>query len=145
MSADSTTWTGNAMASGSGSTSEAPDESDVPLPFISLEHPTSSAVTTAQGAQTMTAEDAARAGLGQSIDRCVRLLLTSPADEINEFLQDVASILLSEESRTSRMTYLGYHLSDRSKAFLRCRKLGLKAVLLCYLDDFRLLKFESCC
>eukprot|EP00929_Paragymnodinium_shiwhaense_P002518 TRINITY_DN10278_c0_g1_i1.p1 TRINITY_DN10278_c0_g1~~TRINITY_DN10278_c0_g1_i1.p1 ORF type:complete len:242 (-),score=39.26 TRINITY_DN10278_c0_g1_i1:337-1062(-) len=72
-----------------------------------------------------------------SLARCVRILQTSPPAEVQDFLKDVVRVLLGEERGASHMTWVGGRLSDESKAFLQSRKIGMKAVLLCYKEDFR--------
>eukprot|EP00929_Paragymnodinium_shiwhaense_P101664 TRINITY_DN64810_c0_g1_i1.p1 TRINITY_DN64810_c0_g1~~TRINITY_DN64810_c0_g1_i1.p1 ORF type:complete len:156 (-),score=20.45 TRINITY_DN64810_c0_g1_i1:515-982(-) len=114
-----------------------PDPQSIPLPvFVSradvgdhVMHHTQPSPSDDAGSQR---------GHGQSVERCVRILRTSPPQEVHAFLEDVAGVLLQAELRSAKMSTLGGRLCKSSNSFLRMRKLGLKTVLLCFAKDFRL-------
>eukprot|EP00929_Paragymnodinium_shiwhaense_P088418 TRINITY_DN48741_c0_g1_i1.p1 TRINITY_DN48741_c0_g1~~TRINITY_DN48741_c0_g1_i1.p1 ORF type:complete len:103 (+),score=12.43 TRINITY_DN48741_c0_g1_i1:126-434(+) len=65
------------------------------------------------------------------------VLMSSSRTDVHGLLQDLATILLSRQNRTLKSRYLADLLSEESRHFLRARKIGLKAVLLCHMQDFR--------
>eukprot|EP00929_Paragymnodinium_shiwhaense_P021910 TRINITY_DN14160_c0_g1_i1.p1 TRINITY_DN14160_c0_g1~~TRINITY_DN14160_c0_g1_i1.p1 ORF type:complete len:184 (-),score=25.79 TRINITY_DN14160_c0_g1_i1:381-932(-) len=117
-----------------------PDASSLPLPLFAS-HWMGLSSASPHGASQ---EDQRRqAQEGQSawngIERCARILRTSPGTEVENFLQDIAGILLElQGDRKLALTLVGARLSSSSRSFLRERKMGLRGVLLCYMADFLL-------
>eukprot|EP00929_Paragymnodinium_shiwhaense_P082499 TRINITY_DN4348_c0_g1_i2.p1 TRINITY_DN4348_c0_g1~~TRINITY_DN4348_c0_g1_i2.p1 ORF type:complete len:169 (+),score=10.78 TRINITY_DN4348_c0_g1_i2:75-509(+) len=104
-----------------------PDEAHVPLPAFPAD----------AGSASSSKGDVAE-GPGQSIVRCARILRTSPPEEVEAFLEEVAGLMLGIGGRDVRLTYLGGQLSQQARSFLAARKIGMKGVLACYGDDFHL-------
>eukprot|EP00929_Paragymnodinium_shiwhaense_P036325 TRINITY_DN19480_c0_g1_i1.p2 TRINITY_DN19480_c0_g1~~TRINITY_DN19480_c0_g1_i1.p2 ORF type:complete len:177 (-),score=20.02 TRINITY_DN19480_c0_g1_i1:445-942(-) len=109
-----------------------PNASSVPIPtFMASDGPGHVADTDWQSVTAVQGE-------GQNIDRVARILRTSPREEVQSFLQEVAISLLTGGDAMGKLTSLGGRLSQDARNFLHARKIGLKGVLLCHSSDFRL-------
>eukprot|EP00929_Paragymnodinium_shiwhaense_P021911 TRINITY_DN14160_c0_g1_i2.p1 TRINITY_DN14160_c0_g1~~TRINITY_DN14160_c0_g1_i2.p1 ORF type:complete len:183 (-),score=30.26 TRINITY_DN14160_c0_g1_i2:365-913(-) len=116
-----------------------PDTSSLPLPLFASHRTGRSSASPHDASEE---EQRRQAQEGQSawkgIERCARILRTSPEKEVEDLLQDIAGVLLELKDRKLALTLVGARLSVSSRAFLRERKMGLRGVLLCYMADFLL-------
>eukprot|EP00929_Paragymnodinium_shiwhaense_P072349 TRINITY_DN36724_c0_g1_i1.p1 TRINITY_DN36724_c0_g1~~TRINITY_DN36724_c0_g1_i1.p1 ORF type:complete len:153 (-),score=15.72 TRINITY_DN36724_c0_g1_i1:291-749(-) len=110
-----------------------PDASSVPLPSFA-------GAPTSLSSTDVPVEEENHPQEGQSawnvIERCARILRTSPATAVVDLLQDVAGVLLERRRNKLTLTLVGARLSATSRAFMRARRIGLRSVLLCYMNDF---------
>eukprot|EP00929_Paragymnodinium_shiwhaense_P018894 TRINITY_DN13058_c0_g1_i1.p1 TRINITY_DN13058_c0_g1~~TRINITY_DN13058_c0_g1_i1.p1 ORF type:complete len:158 (+),score=7.01 TRINITY_DN13058_c0_g1_i1:103-576(+) len=72
----------------------------------------------------------------QRVERCWRVLTSSPPEEIRTLMQNITEVLLEEDDRTLSLTLLGARITETSRVFLRDRRLGIRDLLLCHMDDF---------
>eukprot|EP00929_Paragymnodinium_shiwhaense_P109798 TRINITY_DN76334_c0_g1_i1.p1 TRINITY_DN76334_c0_g1~~TRINITY_DN76334_c0_g1_i1.p1 ORF type:complete len:151 (+),score=11.91 TRINITY_DN76334_c0_g1_i1:102-554(+) len=112
-----------------------PDPADVPLPSFDNR---AVVITTSLTDDAKEIQEARQVSLAESLERCAGILMSSCSAEVRALLQDIASVLLRQETRTLKMTRLAEQLAESSHAFLQSKRVGLKAVLLCYMADFRI-------
>eukprot|EP00929_Paragymnodinium_shiwhaense_P096713 TRINITY_DN58402_c0_g1_i2.p1 TRINITY_DN58402_c0_g1~~TRINITY_DN58402_c0_g1_i2.p1 ORF type:complete len:151 (+),score=24.17 TRINITY_DN58402_c0_g1_i2:115-567(+) len=116
---------------------EAPDLASIPLPAF-VGQPAAEEIPSGQQEEDVAAPRRAAERLELSLERCADILRSSAPMEVGSLLRDLATNLLAERSRTLKLTALAWQLSEASNAFLRAKKVGLKAVLLCHSDHFRI-------
>eukprot|EP00929_Paragymnodinium_shiwhaense_P091058 TRINITY_DN51103_c0_g1_i3.p1 TRINITY_DN51103_c0_g1~~TRINITY_DN51103_c0_g1_i3.p1 ORF type:complete len:171 (+),score=13.94 TRINITY_DN51103_c0_g1_i3:280-792(+) len=79
---------------------------------------------------------AVKRDLKHSLDRCAKILRASSPTEVSAILQDLASIMLAHQNNSIKLVHLGPKLSQGSFDFLNAKRIGLKALLLSYMEDF---------
>eukprot|EP00929_Paragymnodinium_shiwhaense_P031928 TRINITY_DN17781_c0_g1_i1.p1 TRINITY_DN17781_c0_g1~~TRINITY_DN17781_c0_g1_i1.p1 ORF type:complete len:149 (-),score=22.08 TRINITY_DN17781_c0_g1_i1:183-629(-) len=131
------------MSAGSSPDEIAPKPADVPFPSFARQAdefraPSELGSSAQPPEEIQGTREVLGLGLAESLERCAAIVRSCCSQEVQALLEDLACILLAQETRTLKLARLGEQLAESSQAFLRSRKVGLKAVLMCYRSDFRI-------